>query len=278
MAVSTTKRKKARASSASGALPRHGIRSIGVGVSLLNVIAKLGRPSTLTEIAAASGMSATRAHRYLLGLASTRLVEHDPLSSRYELGPQIVELGVAALGRIDAVKVGLSAMAALTEKTRHASVICVWGTNGPTVIRSEHAGLDTAVRIREGRNLGMLHSASGRIFLAYLPRQKTAALLQQEIRLWDAAAKGVPPPGEARIEAIIANVRAKGAASSNGGQLPEFAAVAAPVFDHQHNLALSIASIGTAGHFDVSLDGPIADAVRAAAADLSRRLGGNSLV
>jgi hypothetical protein len=129
-----------------GALPRHGNRSIVVAVSLLRVIASLGRPATLTEIASAARMSAPRAHRYLLGLANTRLVEHSTISGRYDLGSEIVELGVAALGKVDAVRFASEALTPLAEKTGLAAIITVWGTNGPTVIRCEHAELASAVR------------------------------------------------------------------------------------------------------------------------------------
>src|SRR5690242_15731797 len=77
----TTRRRKTGDS-----MPRHGIRSIVVGVKLLNTLAALGRPAALSEIAIAAGMSPTRTHRYLLGLAGTRLVEQSPISGRYDLG------------------------------------------------------------------------------------------------------------------------------------------------------------------------------------------------
>jgi DNA-binding IclR family transcriptional regulator len=167
-------------------LPRHGIRSIAVGVKLLNKLAALGRPSSLSEIATAAGMSPTRTHRYLLGLAGSRLVEQHPVSGRYDLGAQIVELGVTALGRVDAVRLATDALADLSERTRLASLITVWGTNGPTVIRWEQADLTSAVRIREGRNLSLLRSASGRVYLTYHKPAKIEPFVKREIAAWAA--------------------------------------------------------------------------------------------
>lgn len=268
--ASASKRSSGRRASA-GALPRHGNRSIVNAVSLLRVIASLGRPATLSEIAAAAGMSAPRAHRYLLGLANTRLVDHCPIRGRYDLGSEIVELGVAALGRVDAVRFASDALAPLAEATGLAALITVWGTNGPTVIRCEQAQLQSAVRVREGRNLSMLASASGRVFLAYLPDAMTAPFVERELT----DRKRQDPLGAAgkSIESIRTEVRRHGIGRGLGEENPGLAAISAPVFDANGRLALCIGLISTFGGFDTSYKGEPSTTLRNAAAELSRRLG-----
>jgi DNA-binding IclR family transcriptional regulator len=255
-----------------GALPRHGNRSIVVAVSLLRVIASLGRPATLTEIASAARMSAPRAHRYLLGLANTRLVEHSTISGRYDLGSEIVELGVAALGKVDAVRFASEALTPLAEKTGLAAIITVWGTNGPTVIRCEHAELASAVRVREGRNLSLLLSASGRIFLTYLPNSLVAPFVARELK---AADKGLPKSEAVNkeLDALRAEVRKHGLGRGIGEETSAVAVLAAPVFGANGRLALSIALVSSVGGFDTSYKGEPAKALKQAAAELSRRLG-----
>jgi DNA-binding IclR family transcriptional regulator len=259
------------------ALPRHGNRSIVVGVALLNVIAKLGKPSTLSEIAAAAAMSPTRTHRYLLGLVRTRLIDHNALTGRYDLGSQIIELGVAALGRVDAVRLGIEALAGLTEETRHASLICVWGTNGPTVIRWEQADLMSAVRIREGRTLSLLRSASGRVFLTYLPPATTEPFVAKEIEAWNSTHSTKDAFTPTRLQKLKAEVLAHGMAHGIGEQSPDLAALAAPVFDASGKIALCVTLISTIGSLDTSYDGPPAIALRKVTDALSRNLGAGSL-
>ena len=248
-------------------LPRHGNRSIVVAVSLLRVIASLGRPATLSEIASAAGMSAPRAHRYLLGLANTRLVEHSTVSGHYDLGSEIVELGVAALGKVDAVRFASEALAPLADETGLAALTTVWGTNGPTVIRCEQAGLVSAVRVREGRNLSLLHSAAGRVFLAYLPESDTAPFVEREL----ASSPKERTPTK-NIEAIQTDVRKRGIARGLGEETPNIAALAAPVFGANGRLALCIGVVSAVG-FDTSYSGKPAVALLRTAAELSRRLG-----
>jgi DNA-binding IclR family transcriptional regulator len=263
--TSTRKRK------AADSMPRHGIRSIVVGVKLLNTLAGVGRPATLGEIAAAAGMSPTRTHRYLLGLAGTRLVEQNPVSGRYDLGAQIVELGVTALGRIDAVRLASDALIALSERTRLASLICVWGTNGPTGIRGEQADLDTAVRIREGRNLPLLRSASGRVFLAYQAPATVAPFVKRELAAWNA--RNDKQMGPKQVEALRAKVRRTGLGRNIGEEGGNLAALSAPVFDANGRLALCVTLISSLGSFTPDYDGPEAQTLKTMAADLSRRLG-----
>lgn len=256
--------KKAKAKTRGKGLPRHGNRSIVVAVSLLRVIASLGRPATLSEIASAAGMSAPRAHRYLLGLANTRLVEHSAVSGHYDLGSEIVELGVAALGKVDAVRFASEALAPLADETGLASLITVWGTNGPTVIRCEQAQLVSAVRVREGRNLSLLYSAAGRVFLAYLPEAHTAPFVEKEIAAF--------PKGRKGIEAMQAEVRKRGLGRGLGEETPNIAALAAPVFAANGRLALCLGVVSAVG-FDTSYTGKPAMALTHAATELSRRLG-----
>jgi DNA-binding IclR family transcriptional regulator len=258
--------KKTRAKTRGKGLPRHGNRSIVVAVSLLRVIASLGRPATLSEIASAAGMSAPRAHRYLLGLTNTRLVEHSSISGHYDLGSEIVELGVAALGKVDAVRFATEALVPLAEETGLATLITVWGTNGPTVIRCEHAQLVSAVRVREGRNLSLLGSAAGRVFMAYLPDADTAPFVERELALSKGRVAGKG------IETMQAEVRKRGIARGLGEETPNIAALAAPVFGANGRLALCIGVVSAIG-FDTGYSGKPAAALLRAAAELSRRMG-----
>src|SRR5690606_32678634 len=106
--------------------PRHNIRAVVVGVSVLKAVAALGRPSGLREIAAAAGMTPSRAHRYLASLVQTGLIVQERESGRYDLGSAVVELGVMALGRLDSVRLGTEALMRLTELTGLDSHLNTW--------------------------------------------------------------------------------------------------------------------------------------------------------
>jgi DNA-binding IclR family transcriptional regulator len=248
-----------------------GNRSVVVGVHLLKTIAALPGPALLGEIAKAAGLSASRTHRFLAGLIQTGLVTQNQNTGRYELGATIVELGLIALGRTDAVKIGSEALVTLTEQTGLVSLLSTWGSNGPTLVKWEPGRLQTAVRLREGRNLPLLTTATGRVFLAYTPANETRHLLERELKARSGAKGRAPSPAD--VEALRDEVMRRGLAQSAGEENPGLTAVAAPVFDRDGRIALVITLVGILGTFSTDDDAEPARLLKAAADQVSRRLG-----
>lgn len=251
----------------------NGNRSVVVGVHLLKTIAAIEGPATLGEIAAAADMSASRTHRYLAGLIQTGLVEQDQHSGRYDLGATIVELGLTALGRTDAVKLGGETLSLLTERTGLVSLLSTWGSHGPTIIKWEQGRLNTAVRIREGRNLPLLTTATGRIFLAFMPESDVKDQLEHEL-----AQQGeMQPRGKAMDMADVQELRAEvlrhGVGRMLGEENPGLVAIAAPVFDHDGRVVMTITLVSIIGTIDTDYDAVPARELKTMANQLSRRLG-----
>ncbi|HZY15532.1 MAG TPA: helix-turn-helix domain-containing protein, partial [Ramlibacter sp.] len=83
---------------------RAGIQSVEVGFGLLQVLAEAAGPLMLRDLARAADMSAAKAHRYLVSFQRLGLVVQDSASTRYDLGPAALQLGLASLSRLDAVR------------------------------------------------------------------------------------------------------------------------------------------------------------------------------
>ena len=62
----------------------------------------------LKVVAASAGMSAAKAHRYLVSFQRLGLVTQDPRTARYDLGPAALKLGLASLTRLDGVRMALA--------------------------------------------------------------------------------------------------------------------------------------------------------------------------
>ena len=73
---------------------RRGIQSIEVGGQLLNALVKSGTPMMLKDLASEAGMPPAKAHPYLVSFAKLGLIEQNPATARYELGPLALELGL----------------------------------------------------------------------------------------------------------------------------------------------------------------------------------------
>ncbi len=253
-----------------------GNSTIATGGRLLIVVAGLDGPATLTRIAAESGMLPSRAYRYLRGLCDAGLLAQKNSSGRYDLGPETLNLGLAAISRIDPVRQALRVLPVLTEETGLASLISVWGSHGPTVIRCEHANLTAPIRIREGLILPLLQTAAGNLFLAHEPEAATAELLAREVGEWNLVHKGKKRMTAAGIAQIKSSARKRGVARTIGLRTAIHANLAAPVFGHAGKLELVITVIGVRGTFNAAFNGPPARKLAAVAKRLSRDLGGDA--
>ena len=249
-----------------------GNRTILTAIRLLNILARAGGPVALTQVADTAGLSASRAYRYLRSLVDGGLLQQDPDTGRYDLGPGILSLGLAALGRLDPVRQATAILPALTAATGLVSVISVWGSNGPTVIKSEHGLLEAPVRIREGITFPLLSTAAGKVFLAFGEPALVAPLLAQELAEVNRARPEKDRLTAKTLDAMRADLRRRGVAAAIRERASN-ANLAAPVFDRDGCLQLVLTLTGTAGEFDPGLEGAPARALKAAADRLSRHLG-----
>ncbi|MFT5540421.1 MAG: DNA-binding IclR family transcriptional regulator [Alphaproteobacteria bacterium] len=254
--------------------PKNANRSVGVGLGVLKAIANLGRAGSLSEIARAARMPASRTHRFLAGMIQVGAVQQDPVSGYYDLGPLMVHLGVAALGRVDGVKMGTEALRVLTQETGLVSVLVIWGAGGPMVIRWEQGELPTAVRIREGRILPLLRTASGKIFMTYLPDGKSRPLAEKELASPEHRAslsKLTTMEDVARLKQQILTTRL---ADNLGESEAGISGLSAPVFGADGEIAMAIGVIGVLGIAKICFDGPAAQRLQETADNLTRGLGG----
>lgn len=252
---------------------RQGIQSVEVAGPLLAALAAVESPMMLKDLAAAARMPAAKAHRYLVSLARLGLVNQDPASGRYHLGPFALELGVAALSRLDAARPAAAALEALRDELNETVVLAVWGPLGVTFVRIAEPMRAVTVSMRTGSVAPLTVSAAGLVFAAYLPPAATAIALKREIAL---NRKGALPQAPATAEAldrVLAQVRREGLARAVGAFAPGVNSFAAPIFDHTGRIVFAIAVIGHAGHLGDSFDAPAAKRLRAVAAGASAQLG-----
>lgn len=252
---------------------RSGIQSIEVGFRLLDVLTHEPRAMMLRDLAQRAGMSPAKAHRYLVSFQRLGVVAQDPLTGRYELGGFALQLGLARLARVDGVKLARIALAGLRDRLDLTVGIAVWGNQGPTVVHWMESSYPAKASLKLGDVMPMLSSATGLLFAAYLPRNKTAAMIARELadtQRW-AAANSPRTPDD--VERVLEDVRAHGSARVEGMLLPTIHAFCTPVFDSTGDLALGLIALGHEGAFDIAWGGEVDTALRDCAQKLSYELG-----
>src|SRR4051812_17326025 len=252
---------------------RAGIQSVEVGFALLDVLSRAAGPLMLRDLAAAAGMSAAKSHRYLVSFQRLQLVAQDLSSTRYDLGPAALKLGLASLSRLDAVKLARERIVPLMEQIGHTLALAVWGNQGPTIVHWEESPQAVTVNLRLGDVMPLLSSATGRCFAAYLSKEAITPLLRHEVARAHKQGRGDVPATLAQARVLLGEVRQRGAARVVDTLLPGIVAFCAPVFDSDGHIELGIVALGPSGTFDPHWGGAVDRPLRAAARRLSSDLG-----
>jgi DNA-binding IclR family transcriptional regulator len=250
-----------------------GIQSLEVAGRLLHALARASRAMMLKDLAAEAGMAPAKAHRYLASFQRIGLIEQDPLTGRYDLGAGALELGLAALARIDPVRLATPLLPALAAELDATVALAVWGNKGATIVRWEDSARDVNVHLRAGAVMPLLSSATGRAFAAWMPEAAIASALDGELARARRAGREDLPHDRAGAQRLRAEARRHGIARVKGQLLPGIHALAAPVFDHRGTMVLALTALGHGGQFDADWSGAPAARLKAAAGTLSRRLG-----
>jgi DNA-binding IclR family transcriptional regulator len=262
---------------------RAGIQSVEVGFDLLNALSQAPGALMLRDLAAAAGMSAAKAHRYLVSFQRMGLVMQDPVSTRYDLGPAALRLGLASLSRLDAVKLARDRIPALLSETGHTLAIAVWGNQGPTMVHWAEAPQTVPVTLRLGDVMPLLTSATGRCFAAFMGQegrdaQRIAPMIREELaRVKKLPRNGLPledvPQSMQAVQALLDETRQQRLGRVVHSLLPGVGGFCAPVFDAQGRLALGLVLLGSVATLDTTWNGAPALALRRCATQLSTDLG-----
>jgi DNA-binding IclR family transcriptional regulator len=252
---------------------RAGIQSVEVGFALLDALAQGEGPLMLRDLAKAAGMSAAKAHRYLVSFQRLQLVVQDAATTRYDLGPAALKLGLASLERLDAVKLARERVARLVEQIGHTLALAVWGNHGPTIVHWEESPQAVTVNLRLGDVMPLLSSATGRCFAAHAPKEAIAPMIREELARAQRQHRSDVPATQAEVRAMLDEVRQRGAARVMDTLLPGIVGFCVPVFDSDGHMALGMVALGPSGTFDPEWGGAVEKPLREAAAQLSADLG-----
>lgn len=261
---------------------RAGIQSVEVGFTLLEVLSASPGPLMLRDLAAAAGMSAAKAHRYLVSFQRLQLVVQDAATTLYDLGPAALKLGLASLSRLDSVKLARQRLQTLMAQTGQTLALAVWGNQGPTLVHWEESPRAVTVSLRLGDVMPLLSSATGLCFAAFLsprllagakPQGRLGLLVKDELARNQKLARQDVPTTLAGVADVLEDVRRRGMARAVNTLLPGVAGFCAPVFDADGHLALGMVALGSLATFDPAWDGAVARPLAAAARQLSRDLG-----
>lgn len=183
--------------------------------------------------------------------------------------------GATTLPAIEAVRLATAALPQICEAIGQRTLgLAVWGSHGPTIVRWEPSSRPVSPYLQTGVLVSLTQSATGLAFAAFLDDSTVHAAIDRELGARMTAGQADDGRfGERRDEARRHGIaRAVGAAPSQRHQVT-VNAFSAPVFDACGRMVLALSTTCEAERLDPDWQGTVPQALHAAAAALSARLG-----
>lgn len=145
--------------------PSETLGTVRNAAGLLRLLSEGDAHQQLSDLASRSGLSLASVHRLLRSLLAFGLVRQDPRSSRYGLGPELVELSERYLARLSVLGVAPPYLAELRDSTR-ATVLISLLIRGCVVYVDRIDGDETGGVFRETHRIHpATETAAGRALL-----------------------------------------------------------------------------------------------------------------
>lgn len=255
------------------AIEGKGIQSIDVGFRLIAALLEARQPIALKDLAAAADMSPSKAHNYVVSFRRVRMIAQDAETGRYMLGPMAVDLGLSYLARRDGLSVCERAIGIIRERgvLTGGLFVSIWSEKGPVIVIRDEGLSGVPYDLRVGHHSSPVYTATGRAFLAFLPRSVTAPVVaaaqSETVSPWGGEARAL---SDAELDAELERVRRIGVAVVSDLRIPGMTGMSVPVLDHRGGLDAVMTLIGVTGSFDTRPDGAVATELRHAVDTASR--------
>ena len=224
--------------------PVNGLQSVDRAIALLRAVAAGPTGSRLTDLATATRLSKSTAHRILGALERADLIEQDRLTKRFRPGIELYRLGLSAARRYDVRTLAMPGLFRLAERSgdtvflsvrQRYDAICVAREVGAFPIKT------LTLDVGDRRPLGV--GAGSLALLAACRDDEVAASLSANERAL-ASFEGFDAKALSRL---VARTRRDGHAWNEGRIVAGMAAVGVAVLDGEGRplAALSIAAISS---------------------------------
>jgi DNA-binding IclR family transcriptional regulator len=194
------------------------------------------------ELARRIGVNPSTASRLLGTLEAARLVEQVPANGRYRLGLRLLELGNAALERLDLRAIARPHLEELVAETGETATLSVPGERDAVTVDFVQSPSSVQSVARLGRPSVAHATAAGKVLLAF------GEIPLPTGRLERFTARTLTDPE--KLAAAVARARAQGWAEAAGERERDLNAIAAPLLAADGRLVGILGLQGPEGRFD----------------------------
>ena len=244
------------------------VQSVDRAAAILEILARDGEAG-VTEVARELGVHKSTASRLLAALDRRELVTQDTARGRFRLGLGIVRLAGAAARGLDLVQESRPVCRALAQEVGETVNIAILAGRDALYLDQVAGPAALSPHNWAGQRIPLHATSDGKVLLAYLPPTEIAGHLVPPLdRFTDHTITTA-----ARLGRVLAEVRRRGYATAVEELEEGLTAVAAPIRDAEGHVIASVSASGPSFRIPAARIDAIAEAVRHAAGDISRRLG-----
>ncbi|MGQ9494435.1 MAG: IclR family transcriptional regulator [Anaerolineae bacterium] len=224
---------------------------------------------SIREVSRNLGYSPATVQKLINALKAQGYVVQDPLTERYHLGPEAVQLGLMALSRLELRRVAHPHLERLSRESAETVFLAIARDNHAIyvdkVVSTQEIRTDAPLGVNRPYNC----TAIGKVLLAGMSEEEFERLAAQgAFERW--TERSITDPEALRAE--IEQVRVKGWARDDEEYSAGAGCVAAPVYDHDGRIIAALTISGPAARINEQLDHHIM-LVKAAAAAISAEMG-----
>jgi DNA-binding IclR family transcriptional regulator len=244
------------------------IQSVDRAVAILEILARDG-DAGVTEIAAELGVHKSTASRLLAALDRRELVAQDSARGRFRLGVGIVRLAGAVGRGLDVVRESRPVCRALAAQVGETVNIAILSGRDALYLDQVAGPAALSPHNWAGQRIPLHATSDGKVLLAYLPAAQVGDCLIPPLpRFTEHTITDVT-----EFPQVLAEVRQRGYATAVEELEAGLTAVAAPVRNTEDRVIASVSASGPSFRIPPARIAELAESVRLAAAEISRRLG-----
>ena len=199
-------------------MPVQGAQVVSRIAGLLRIVGRHPEGSSLVELVRESGLTRPTVHRLLASLAAEGLLDHDPRTGNWVLGPEILLMGSVASARFPLEDIARPSLRRLAEETGESAFFSIRrGAETVCLLREEGSFPVRSFVLHEGVRFPLGVASAGTAILAFLPETSRNRSSRTGPRT-----PGSSPQGTAALTAGVtvpsaAQAAAPGAGDANSG-------------------------------------------------------------
>jgi DNA-binding IclR family transcriptional regulator len=248
-------------------------QSLKRGLRIIEIIATIGSPATLAEIARKTALPRSTAHHLLRALVEFGYLVQNDGARTYTLAPKLFQLTGRTWSKEQLAEIAMPFLDELSHRTGEGTSLAVLRDGVVTVIAKREPEGPVRVVQEVGARRPIYCTAVGKALAAWLPEQDLDGIIRRTV-FERMTPNTIPSPAAFRRELV--RIRAAGFAIDNEEHIKGIRCIATPVRDHSGEVRASLCVVGPKNQLPRRRLAEIREALAAVAADLSARLGHGS--